>query len=276
MEVFSQKSVSVALDIIEANCTRAYIERYALELGLVTGNLSSKKSICNAILQRLFPANSAFEQRNENLETEKCDIVKDAVNLLSRTNDENLICKFNQKLFFDGFSIIKDEQKGTFSLTRIFPQSVIRDSYNDVKDEISLLLEKFGMQTALGHLKQALENYDNGNWAASNSQLRTFFESLLNDIAVYFGCDPKKKENDKRNFLGQMNPPFLFSSLNEWNNSSQKPQFIQGLISRMHPAGNHPGLSDKDDCCFRIQIILITARLLLHRFDAMRQNKNAG
>ena len=117
MEVFSQKSVSAALDILETNCTKAGIERYAIELGLVTDKFSSKKSVCNAILRRLFPIADIFEQRDENLETEKCDIVKDAVASLSRTNDENLICKFKQRLLFDGFSIIKDEQNGTFSPT---------------------------------------------------------------------------------------------------------------------------------------------------------------
>lgn len=57
------------------------------------------------------------------------------------------------------------------------------------------------------------------------------------------GCNPEKNTMEKRNLLGRRNPPFLLSSLNEWNNSPQKPQFIQGLIS-----------SGEDDCRFRIQI----------------------
>lgn len=74
MEVFSQKSVSVALDIIEANCTRAYIERYALELGLVTGNLSSKKvfvmQFSNDYFRQIVPLNKEtkiLKQKNVTL-----------------------------------------------------------------------------------------------------------------------------------------------------------------------------------------------------------------
>ena len=66
-----------------------------------------------------------------------------------------------------------------------------------------------------------------GNRAPSNSRLRTFFECLLNGMWSW------KNTMEKRNLLGRRNPPFLLSSLNEWNNSPQKPQFIQGLI----PAG---------------------------------------
>jgi hypothetical protein len=53
---------------------------------------------------------------------------------------------------------------------------------------------------------------------------------------------------------------------NEWNENNQKPQYIQGLMSRMHPHGGHPGLSEEEDATFRLQITLVTARLLLRRF----------
>lgn len=272
METFSEKSVSTALDIIENSCSKPVLTRYAIELGVNTEGAYSKKDVGNAILQRLFPVANVFEQKDETLEAMKHDIVMDAVHAISDRTDEKLISKFKRRLCYDGFSVIKNEQDDAFSIVRFFPASTVCNAYSDIKDEVSLLLEKFEMKTALGHLKQALENYDNGNWAASNSQLRAFFESVLNDIAVSFGCALERSAKEKRDFLGQMEQPFLLPSLNEWHTSSQQPQFIQGLISRLHPEGSHPGLSDENDCCFRIQIVLITTRLLLQRFDAMRQN----
>jgi hypothetical protein len=35
-----------------------------------------------------------------------------------------------------------------------------------------------------------------------------------------------------------------------------------------HPQGAHPGLSDEEDCTFRLHVVLLTGRLLLTRFDA--------
>ncbi|MBB4279347.1 hypothetical protein GGE12_007161 [Rhizobium mongolense] len=42
---------------------------------------------------------------------------------------------------------------------------------------------------------------------------------------------------------------------------------IDALMSRMHPHGGHPGLSEEEDATFRLQINLVTARLFLRRLD---------
>jgi len=59
---------------------------------------------------------------------------------------------------------------------------------------------------------------------------------------------------------------FLSRELNEWDDNGLG--FINGRAKRLHPQGSHPGLSDGDDSAFRLHIVLITARLLLVRFDA--------
>ena len=41
---------------------------------------------------------------------------------------------------------------------------------------------------------------------------------------------------------------------------------FNGLFNRLHPEGNHPGLSDEDDSTFRLHIVIIVARLLLRRY----------
>jgi hypothetical protein len=42
---------------------------------------------------------------------------------------------------------------------------------------------------------------------------------------------------------------------------------MNGLANRLHPKGSHPGLSDNEDSTFRLHVVLLTARLLLTRFD---------
>jgi hypothetical protein len=51
-----------------------------------------------------------------------------------------------------------------------------------VDDEVHQLLKHFQFQEPLGHLAQAIEAHTRGDWAATNGQLRTFLESLFNEL----------------------------------------------------------------------------------------------
>ena len=59
---------------------------------------------------------------------------------------------------------------------------------------------------------------------------------------------------------------FLSRHLNEWADNGTG--FVNGLVKRLHPQGAHPGLSDEEDSTFRLHVILLTARMLITRFDA--------
>jgi hypothetical protein len=43
--------------------------------------------------------------------------------------------------------------------------------------------------------------------------------------------------------------------------------FMNGLVKRLHPQGAHHGLSDESDSTVRLHMVLLTARLLLVRYD---------
>ena len=58
---------------------------------------------------------------------------------------------------------------------------------------------------------------------------------------------------------------FLSEPLNEWDNDGRG--YINGLAKRLHPHGAHPGLSSEVDSTFRLNVVLLTAALLLNRFD---------
>jgi hypothetical protein len=52
------------------------------------------------------------------------------------------------------------------------------------ESELMRLLAHHGMETAKGHLEQAMDAHVRGNWASANAQIRAFLDGLLDDIAA--------------------------------------------------------------------------------------------
>jgi hypothetical protein len=52
------------------------------------------------------------------------------------------------------------------------------------EDDIERLLNKHAFSTPKGHLDQALNAHTRGEWASANAQLRSFFEGLLDEMAI--------------------------------------------------------------------------------------------
>lgn len=183
-------------------------------------------------------------------------------------------------LRFDGFEVVETEISATstfswdgeatkkiLTLVRMLPKDIPGLDFREAENEVVTLLDRSGFTVARGHLKQAVSAFQRGEWSSANGELRNFYESYLNEIAVALGYAGGDDSKAKRDFLGaSVEPPFLLTDYNEWNPNNQKPQYIQGLMSRMHPHGGHPGLSEEEDATFRLQITLITARLFLRRF----------
>lgn len=133
-------------------------------------------------------------------------------------------------------------------------------------DEVHHFLDRFGLQIPKGHLDQALAAHTRGDWAAANSQLRSFLEGLLDTIAEEI--DPAKAKstpvgNQRRQLLA--NAGFLNRDLNEWSDDAKG--FYNAFFKRLHPQGSHPGLSDEEDSTFRLHLVLLAARNLLRRFS---------
>lgn len=164
-----------------------------------------------------------------------------------------------RSLDLDGFTVADG------ALRRSLPSEL---GLPEAGDEVGRLLAKHGFATAKGHLDQALDNHGRGQWAAANSQIRSFVEGLLDEIAVRLDPDAAmlKPGESRRAKLGQLG--FLSTELNEW--SLDGKNFANGLMKRLHPAGAHPGLSDQEDSTFRRHVVLLAAKLWLTRFDAIR------
>lgn len=183
-------------------------------------------------------------------------------------------------LRFDGFEIRMQETPvdpeeywhtgrtiTTGELVRMLPSDVPELDFREAENEVTLLLDRHGFNVARGHLNQAISAFSRGEWSSANGELRNFYESYLNEIATSLGYTGSDDSKAKRDYLGEVQPPFLLSEYNEWHANNQRPQYVQGLISRMHPHGGHAGLSEEEDAAFRLQITLVTARLLLRRYD---------
>lgn len=192
--------------------------------------------------------------------------------------------KFAAGLKFDGFEIVKDRvpdpsgRQSIFSdgpseievlvLRRMLPEDMPRLDFREAESEVDALLKKHKFTVAQGHLEQATSAFQRGEWAAANAQLRTFYQDLLDRIAVGLGCGEAKSDDAKREYLASDKAgPFFLPQYNEWVNDRGRPAYVLGLWARLHPEGSHPGLSEEDDCTFRLQITLVTARLFLRRFD---------
>ncbi len=153
-------------------------------------------------------------------------------------------------------------------LRRMLPNDLPGLDMREAENEVDHLLDKHSFDVPKGHLKRALSAFQRGEWSSSNAELRNIHEGVLNDIADRLGYSGGGDALAKRNFLGgELSPPFLLSEYNEWHLNTQRPQYVQGLMSRMHPHGSHPGLSEEEDATFRMQITLITMRLFLRRYD---------
>ncbi|MBL9116117.1 MAG: hypothetical protein JNJ83_14010 [Verrucomicrobiaceae bacterium] len=211
-------------------------------------------------------------------------LVEKAITAPERHRDSATWKKLIAGLRFDGFEIIT-EKVGTQSLfswgqtatepisalVRMLPETIPGTDFRDAESEVVMLLDRNGFRTAKGHLVRAISAFQRGEWSGANGELRNFYESYLNEMAEGLGDTSAADSKAKRDYLGTLQPPFLLSEYNEWNANNQKPQFVQGLLSRMHPHGGHPGLSEEEDATFRLQISLVTARLFLRRYD---QRKN--
>ena len=155
----------------------------------------------------------------------------------------------------------------TVELVRMLPADVPGLDLREAESEVAFLLDRHGFTVAKGHLTQAISAFSRGEWSSANGELRNFYESYLDEISTGLGYTGSGDSKARRDYLGRLQPPFLLVDYNEWNPNNQKPQYVQGLMSRMHPHGGHLGLSEEEDATFRLQISLVTARLFLRRYD---------
>lgn len=146
-------------------------------------------------------------------------------------------------------------------LRRSLPVSVDLPASDDLVHQI---LEQNGFVTTRGHLDQAIDTHARGDWAASNAQIRTFLESMFDEIAKKIApqfLPPNPALNNCLQALEKCG--FLSESRAEWCNDGKG--LLNGLMKMLHSDGSHKGLSDQDHSTFRLHLALVTARTFLNR-----------
>src|SRR3546814_312429 len=79
-----------------------------------------------------------------------------------------------------GFVLEENDEDWTLHLRRMLPTVA---EVPEANDEVHTLLEHYGFTVPLGHLRQAINAHGRGEWASANSQMRSFLEGLLDEIA---------------------------------------------------------------------------------------------
>jgi hypothetical protein len=277
MNTFNRMTIVAACEVVGDGNSHNDMEVLEAQLGISGRCSASSKSGRVAALARI-AIDEDLEVTTENGRVPiSRAVVEAALKVSERNRSEDSWAKLVSGLRFDGFEIIATEMevpsrfgsqtKTVHTLARMLPEDVPELDFREAESEVVQLLERHGFRVARGHLQLALSAFERGAWSSANGELRKLYESYLDEIAEKLGYQGRDDSKAKRDFLGTVQPPFLLEDYNEWNSNNQKPQYIQGLMSRMHPHGGHPGLSEEEDATFRLQIMLVTARLLLRRFD---------
>lgn len=166
--------------------------------------------------------------------------------------------KLHLALRQDGFSVVD------YKLLRQMPESI---NATGNQDELFTLLDKHNFSVCRGHLEQALNAHSLGDWAAANAQLRAYTEGLFDGFAdeIFGAAVAGYSSNAKRESLGRTSPPLLDPAFNELGQDGKN--FSNGLMKRLHPQGAHAGLSNEEDCTFRLHLVVLTSSYYLRKFD---------
>ena len=265
---FTRPTIIAAANLL-ADFTHSEFDNLSLQFGLETritsGTGVSKQVKANELSRVALSHEPLLVQTSEGTMSLQEAMVRAAMTVAPRAWRGTDWAAFCSGLERDGFTLSKDEDSRTFQLQRMLPEVADLPTAND---DVHMLLEQHSFVIPLGHLTQAINAHSRGEWAAANGQLRTFLEGLLDQIAERLAperASVTQTGHHRRTLLAGLDPPFLSRMLNEWRDD-QKAGLINGLFNRLHPEGNHPGLSDEDDSTFRLHIVIIIARLLLRRY----------
>lgn len=182
-------------------------------------------------------------------------------------NEFKAMKDFYRYLRLDGYDI--DFEKN--ELIASFPENI---EINKKDDSIQNFLYDYGFSITKGHYDNAKSSYVNGNLAASCSQLRSFIESLLMDMANYIKDVEKNNQNLSNikpedairamQVLAKCQSPILDKSLNEWMGDGKG--YFEAFWKRLHPLGSHPGIPSLNELVYRYQLVIINSQQLIDRF----------
>jgi hypothetical protein len=261
---FSRPTIIAAVECVDLH-TQGRFDQMVLRLGLENdipqgGNVSVTKK--SALLGRVVLQKPAYEIVTVDGKVTLAEaVVREAVQLTRRDTMVPQHIVLLRGLARDGFVVTWDEHGVAPNLRAALPGEIDLPATDD---EVHQLLKYLQFHTPLGHLDQALEAHTRGDWAAANSQLRTFLEGLFDEIARAIRPSEAGQSTSAENRRALLaGAGFFAADRNEWTQDGKN--YINGLFKMLHTEGSHPGLSDEDHSTFRLHVVLVTARTFLRR-----------
>ena len=264
---FTRPTIVAAIEFLGEALTQAKFDQLLVRLGLdheiplgPAKSVTAKSALLGSSIRR---QGAQVIDTLEGPMTLAEAIVRAAVEMTvpdySKSEQDRLL----RGLALDGYVVVHAPSARSPLLRAALPNEIDLPA---VDDEVHQLLKHFGFDTALGHLMQAIDAHTRGDWAAANSQIRTFLEGLLSDIALHIKPQEEAQlpsSENRRALLADVG--FLSKTRNEW--TADGKNYINGLFKMLHTDGSHPGLSDEDHSTFRLHLCLITGRTLLRRLN---------
>ncbi len=136
----------------------------------------------------------------------------------------------------------------------------------DQENQLISLLSKHAFDTAKGHYEQAVAAHARGDWAAANSQLRTFVEEFFNKAHTII-CPEQQPASSNDRKIALAKAGFFIKEYNEYLFNGTG--FVEGFWKRLHPEGAHPGLSEQSDSTFRLHLVILVIHYFLIRLDSI-------
>ena len=266
---FTRPTLLAAIELLERHHSQAQFNQMVLRLGLeeeIPSSTSTSVAAKSVMLGRIvLQRPTEVVQTVDGSATLAEAVVREAVLLLRQdhvgVHDEKLV----RGLARDGYVVSWDVPDAP-SLRAALPAEVDLPAADD---EVHRLLRHFNFVVPLGHLAQAIEAHTRGDWAAANSQLRTFVESLFDDIArVVRPAEAAQRPSSENRRALLADAAFLSVARNEWTHDGKS--YVNGLFKMLHTDGSHPGLSDEDHSTFRLHVVLVTVWTFLRRLYNQR------
>ncbi|MBH1982245.1 MAG: hypothetical protein I8H79_06805 [Burkholderiales bacterium] len=262
---FTRPTIVAAVEFLGAALTQAKFDQVIVRLELDNDiALASPKSVTakSALLAQAITRRATQIVTTVNGQMTLAEAaVRIAVEISVPTYGKPEQASFLRGLALDGYVVSWDEDSRAPSLRAALPEEV---DLPVADDEVHQLLKHFNFIVPMGHLNQAIEAHTRGDWAAANSQTRSFLEGLLSDIALRIEPEKSLQQPSSENRRGLLaTSGFLSMDRNEWTTDGKN--YINGLFKMLHTDGSHPGLSDEDHSTFRLHLALITGRTFLRR-----------
>lgn len=268
---FTRQTLLAASDLVEKRLSSAkfdlMVQRLELDDRVPSGSelsVSKKRVIFNQ--QLIACIDRVYFSREGQMTTGEAFIRESIVLMTEQLIDEE-DKQLHRCLGRDGFTVSWDAGncgKGSPPwLRKTLPENVNLPAGDD---QVHQLLRKFSYNTTCGHLDQAIDAHTRGDWAAANAQIRTFLESLFFDLAKSISPDELPPTPSLNNCLQTLaKRGFLSESRAEWTQEGKG--MLNGLLKMLNSDGSHKGLSNDDHSTFRLHAALVTARMILNRYD---------